>query len=192
VKVTPTQLPDVLVIEPTVHRDERGWFFELFHEERWAELGLPAEFRQDNQSRSNRNVLRGLHYQLERPQGKLISCSSGEALDVAVDIRVGSPTFGRWVAVELSADEPRLVWIPPGFAHGFYSRSDATVVQYKCTDVYVPGDDRGILWSDPDVNVNWPTRQPLTSARDRALPRLRDARAHLPQYAPAMARGSAR
>jgi dTDP-4-dehydrorhamnose 3,5-epimerase len=191
-KVTPTGVPEVLLIEPVVHRDERGWFFEAFRDERWAEQGLPTTFRQDNQSRSNRGVLRGLHYQLQHAQGKLISCLGGSAFDVAVDIRVGSPSFGKWTGVELTADKPQLLWIPPGFAHGFYARSDATVIQYKCTDVYVPWDDHGILWSDPELQIDWPAKQPVMSKRDRGLPTLQQARENLPRYSAARAREPAR
>jgi dTDP-4-dehydrorhamnose 3,5-epimerase len=191
-KITRTTLPEVLLIAPVVYRDERGWFFELFRDERWAEQGLPTNFRQDNQSRSNRGVLRGLHYQLQHAQGKLISCVSGSAFDVAVDIRVGSPTYGKWVGVELSADEPRLLWMPPGFAHGFYARADATVIQYKCTDVYVPWDEHGILWSDPELKIEWPETHPILSPRDRDLPTLRAARNNLPRYGTAFTSEPAR
>jgi dTDP-4-dehydrorhamnose 3,5-epimerase len=191
-KVTPTALPEVLLIEPVVHRDERGWFFEAFRDEHWAERGLPTTFRQDNQSRSNRNVLRGLHYQLQHPQGKLISCISGSAFDVAVDIRLGSPTFAKYIGVELTADKPQLLWIPPGFAHGFFARSDATVIQYKCTDVYAPWDDHGILWSDPELQIAWPAKEPLMSKRDRDLPTLQSARPNLPNYSAALAKEPAR
>ena len=185
-------MPDVLLIEPVIHRDERGWFFEAYRDDAWAERGLPTTFRQDNQSQSKRDVLRGLHYQLQHPQGKLISCVNGSAFDVAVDIRVGSPTFAKYVGVELAADKPRLLWIPPGFAHGFFARSDATVIQYKCTDVYVPWDDKGILWSDAELKIDWPSQRPLMSKRDRELPTLRDARPNLPQYSSALARQPAR
>jgi dTDP-4-dehydrorhamnose 3,5-epimerase len=185
-------LPEVLLIEPVIHSDERGWFFEAFRDERWAEHGLPTNFRQDNASRSKRGVLRGLHYQLQHPQGKLISCISGSAFDVAVDIRLGSPTFGAWIGIELTWDKPQLLWIPPGFAHGFYARSDATVIQYKCTDVYVPWDDHGILWCDPELKIEWPAQAPFLSPRDRDLPTLRQARANLPHYTAAFAKDSAR
>jgi dTDP-4-dehydrorhamnose 3,5-epimerase len=191
-KVTPTRLPEVQVIEPQVFEDERGWFFEAFRDERWAERGLPTNFRQDNVSRSQRHVLRGLHYQLQHPQGKLISCISGSAFDVAVDIRVGSPSFGKWIGVELTSDKPALLWIPPGFAHGFYARADATVIQYKCTDVYVPWDDHGILWCDAELKIGWPAKEPTLSQRDRELPTLQQARANLPRYSAAFAKDSAR
>ena len=191
-KIIPTTIPEVRLIEPDVYRDNRGWFFESFNEERWSAAGLPTEFRQDNQSHSNRDVVRGLHYQLRRPQGKLISCVRGSAFDVAVDIRVGSPTFGRWVAVDLTADRPELLWIPPGFAHGFYARSDDTVIQYKCTDVYVPSDEYGILWNDAELAITWPGRKPQLSQRDRDLPPLAAAHPNLPEYAAAFARSSAR
>jgi dTDP-4-dehydrorhamnose 3,5-epimerase len=180
VKITPLAIPEVQLIELDVHRDERGHFLELFNEERFAKHGLPTEFRQDNHSLSRRDVLRGLHYQLRHPQGKLLSCVRGRIFDVAVDIRVGSPTFAKWVGRELSEDRPELVWIPQGFAHGFCAMSGTAEVQYKCTDVYVPEDEHGIVWNDADLNIAWPIEKPVLSRRDWALPKLRDA--ELPQY----------
>jgi dTDP-4-dehydrorhamnose 3,5-epimerase len=191
-KFTPTELPEVLLIEPVVHRDERGWFLEAFRDDRWAERGLPVSFRQDNQSRSKRGVLRGLHYQLQHPQGKLVTCVAGSIFDVTVDIRLGSPTFGKWTGIELGADRPRLLWIPPGYAHGFYALSDDTVIQYKCTELYVPWDDRGVLWSDRDLQITWPSTTPLVSKKDRELPTLRQARPYLPQYPAVFAKEPAR
>jgi dTDP-4-dehydrorhamnose 3,5-epimerase len=184
VKVTALEIPEVLLLELDVFRDERGHFFERYHEERFAKHGLPTEFRQDNHSRSRRSVLRGLHYQLRHPQGKLVSCIRGRIFDVAVDIRVGSPTFGRWVGVELEEEKPELMWIPPGFAHGFCALSGMAEVQYKCTDLYVPHDDRGVLWSDPELHIDWPITDPILSKRDRVLPSLRAA--ELPIYAAPM------
>jgi dTDP-4-dehydrorhamnose 3,5-epimerase len=182
VKVVETTLPGVLIVEPRVFRDGRGFFMETFNAERYAACGLPTEFRQDNHSRSTRGVLRGLHYQLHRPQGKLVSVVRGRVFDVAVDIRRGSPTFGRWFGTELSDEAPRAVWIPPGFAHGFCTLSEVADFVYKCTDVYVPEHDRGILWSDPSIGIDWPVGDPLLSDRDRALPLLSDAGSALPDF----------
>lgn len=181
-KVTPTQLPEVQLIEPRIFEDERGWFLEEYQDARFQEHGLPTRFRQDNRSRSTQGVLRGLHYQLQRPQGKLISCVYGAVYDVAVDIRRGSPTFGRWVGVELDADEPRLLWVPPGFAHGFCVLSALAYVSYKCTDVYVPADERGVLWCDPAIGIEWPIAKPILSAKDRANKPLRECMDELPEY----------
>ena len=181
-RVVTTALPEVLLIEPPLFRDERGWFMELFHDARMAELRLPAAFAQDNLSRSTRNVLRGLHYQLEYPQAKLISCCDGEIYDVAVDIRRGSPTFGRWIGVTLSSEDPRQLWIPSGFAHGFCVTSDRATVLYKCTVPYAPADDYGILWEDPTLGITWPVAAPMLSERDRRHPTLAQAEQRLPVY----------
>lgn len=189
-KVTPTALPEVLLIELDVFPDERGFFVERYHEERFAKLGLATVWRQDNHSRSRRGVLRGLHYQLRRQQGKLISCVSGSVFDVAVDVRAGSPNFGKWVGVTLSGDKAQLLWIPPGFAHGLLALSEHADVNYKCTELYSPADERGILWCDPDLKIQWPASSPILSARDKGLPALRDTR-DLPQFSVAPARGAA-
>jgi dTDP-4-dehydrorhamnose 3,5-epimerase len=181
VKVTRTALPEVLLIDLDVYTDERGHFFERYNEERFRKHGLPTNFCQDNSSRSRRGVLRGLHYQLLRPQGKLVGCTRGEAFDVAVDIRVGSPTFGQWVGFTLSEQTPQVMWIPPGFAHGFCALSDVVDIEYKCTELYDAADDRGVLWSDPELRIGWPLPQPLVSKRDRELPLLRAA--ELPVFA---------
>jgi dTDP-4-dehydrorhamnose 3,5-epimerase len=183
VKITPTRLPEVLVIEPRVFGDDRGFFLEMFNDERFASHGLPAVFRQDNRSRSACGVLRGLHYQLEFPQGKLVTAVHGEIYDVAVDIRVGSPTFGRYAAVTLCADTPRFLWVPPGFAHGFCVMSESADVVYKCTELYRPEDERGVLWSDPGIGIEWPVSDPLLSDRDRQYAVLDAARVDLPRYA---------
>lgn len=180
--VKPLAIPDVLLIDLDVHKDDRGHFYERFNEERFKAAGLPTQFRQDNHSRSRQGVLRGLHYQLKRPQGKLISCTHGSAFDVAVDIRVGSPTFGKWVGVDLVDERPQLLWIPPGFAHGFYAVSNVAVLEYKCSDIYVASAERGIRWDDPDIGIAWPLEQPILSARDLALPFLSTATAQLPRY----------
>ncbi len=180
-KVTPTSLPEVLVIEPKVFGDARGFFTETFHAERYAEAGLKLPFVQDNWSRSGKDILRGLHFQLPRPQGKLVMVVRGAVFDVAVDIRKGSPNFGKWAGVELSGGSPKQFWIPPGFAHGFCTLTDEVDLLYKCTDLYFPSGDRGVLWNDPDLKIDWPVQEPKLSAKDSAAPRLKDAPA-LPQY----------
>lgn len=174
-KVTETALPGVLLIEPDVFRDQRGLFWESYHAERYAKFGVPAQFVQDNWSRSVRNTLRGLHYQLRRPQGKLVWVTRGEVFDVAVDLRRSSPTFGRWLGVALSGDNPRQLYIPPGFAHGFCVMSEVADFAYKCTDIYVPGDERGLHWNDPALGIQWPIAEPLLSAKDSDFPTLKNA-----------------
>ena len=181
-KIHETSLPDVLLLEPRVFRDERGFFLETFNAARFAEHGLPTEFVQDNHSRSARGVLRGLHYQRRHPQGKLVSVVRGEIWDVAVDIREGSPSFGRSFAITLDEDSRRLLWIPPGFAHGFCVLSDGADVLYKCTTLYDAADDRGIRWNDPALSIDWPIADPILSAKDRALPSLAEAAGALPAW----------
>lgn len=184
-KIHHTALPGVLVLEPRLFRDERGFFYEAFNADVFAmhaDVGLPTRFVQDNHSRSTEQVLRGLHFQLERPQGKLVTCVHGVIFDVAVDIRVGSPTFGRWISETLSGDEPRYLWIPPGFAHGFGVLSPVADVVYKCTELYSPSDDRGVLWSDERIGIEWPIRDPLTSVKDQRYDGLDPNRSDLPQY----------
>ena len=177
--VTPTAIPDVLVIEPKVFGDSRGFFLESWNQRAFAAAGIPAGFVQDNHSRSARNVLRGLHYQLRQAQGKLVRVIAGEIYDVAVDIRRSSPTFGRWVGLALSAENRRMVWVPPGFAHGFLVVSEAAEVLYKATDYYAPEHERAIAWNDPELAISWPLAgQPVLSARDAAGTRLRDAEAY--------------
>jgi dTDP-4-dehydrorhamnose 3,5-epimerase len=154
--VIETALSEVKIIEPKVFGDERGFFLESWNAGRFAEAGLPTSFVQDNHSRSARGVLRGLHYQLVNPQGKLVRVVSGRAFDVAVDIRASSPTFGHWIGIELSAANKRMFWVPPGFAHGFLSLEDGTDFLYKCTDFYAPEHERSILWSDPAIGIDWP------------------------------------
>lgn len=182
-KITPTDLPEILLIEPDVHRDARGFFLETWHAEKYAAAGLDEPFVQDNHSLSQRNTLRGLHYQLARPQGKLIRVSAGEIYDVAVDIRRGSPTFGRYVGVHLSASNFRQLWIPEGFAHGFCVISETAEMQYKCTDLYDPTSAFAIAWNDPEIGIPWPTETPILSDSDRSATRLRDFTAQdLPVY----------
>ena len=168
-KVTPTALPDVLLIEPRVFGDERGFFFESWNRRAFAEAGLEAEFVQDNHSRSSHNVLRGLHYQIEHAQGKLVRVVAGEVFDVAVDIRRSSPTFGRAVGIKLSADSKSMLWIPPGFAHGFLVLSDDAEFLYKTTDYWYPEHERTLLWNDPALAIAWPLDgPPKVAAKDAA------------------------
>lgn len=168
-KVTPSALPEVLMLEPRVFGDDRGFFLESYNKRMFRELtGIEADFVQDNHSRSARNVLRGLHYQLQQPQGKLVRVIVGTIFDVAVDLRRSSPRFGHWMGDYLSAENKRMLWIPAGFAHGFLALSDATEVLYKTTDYYAPSHERSVLWSDPDIGIDWPrTGEPLVSDKDR-------------------------
>ncbi len=165
-QVTPTNIPDVLIIEPDLFGDERGFFMESWHVDKYRELGIEATFVQDNHSRSRGGVLRGLHYQLKHPQGKLARVISGSVYDVAVDIRKGSPTFGQWVGVELSGDNHKQLYVPPGFAHGFCTLSESADFLYKCTDFYAPEDEHGIIWNDPDISIEWPGDDFIVSGKD--------------------------
>ncbi len=182
-QVLPTPLPGVLIFEPRVFSDERGYFFESYHEQRYSQAGLQRRFVQDNHSRSIQGTLRGLHYQLHHPQGKLVRVTLGEVFDVAVDIRQGSPTFGQWFGTYLSADNQRQMYIPEGFAHGFCVTSEVADFLYKCTDFYVASDDRGIFWNDPELKISWPISQPLLSLKDAArLPLSKMSADDLPRY----------
>ncbi|TRZ90786.1 MAG: dTDP-4-dehydrorhamnose 3,5-epimerase [Rhodocyclaceae bacterium] len=166
-KVIPTAIPEVLLLEPKVFGDERGFFYESWNRRTFAELGLDADFVQDNHSKSQRNVVRGLHYQIEHVQGKLVRVTAGAVYDVAVDLRRSSPTFGNWVAFTLSAEDRRMAWIPPGFAHGFCVTSESAEFIYKTTDYYSPADERTLLWNDPQLAIPWPlTGEPLLAAKD--------------------------
>lgn len=169
-QIQKTDIPDVMIIEPKVFGDDRGFFFESFNERRFAELtGTSPHFVQDNHSRSARNVLRGLHYQIRQPQGKLVRVTSGEVFDVAVDMRRSSPTFGRWVGVTLSAENKRQLWIPEGFAHGFVVTSESAEFLYKTTDYWAPEYERSVRWDDPAIGIRWPLQgAPLLSAKDQA------------------------
>ncbi|MCM2306963.1 MAG: dTDP-4-dehydrorhamnose 3,5-epimerase [Sulfuritalea sp.] len=168
-KVVPTAIPDVLLLEPKVFGDERGYFYESWNKRTFAELGIDAEFVQDNHSKSQRNVLRGLHYQIEHAQGKLIRVTAGAVYDVAVDLRRSSPTFGQWVGFTLSAEDKSMAWIPPGFAHGFCVTSDFAEFLYKTTDYWSPAHERTLLWNDPQLAIPWPlTGAPLLAAKDVA------------------------
>lgn len=175
--VLQTDIPEVLIIEPQVFGDDRGFFFESFNQQRWQEkTGLSTTFVQENHSRSARNVLRGLHYQIRQPQGKLVRVIAGEVFDVAVDLRRSSPAFGRWAGVHLSAANKRQFWVPEGFAHGFAVLSEAAEFLYLTTDYYAPEYERAILWNDPDLGIDWPLAdQPLLSAKDQDATLFRDA-----------------
>jgi len=175
--VIQTTLPGVLILEPRVFGDERGFFFESFNQKTLAELaGIDTPFVQDNHSRSARNVLRGLHYQIQQSQGKLVRVTAGEVFDVAVDIRKSSPMFGKWVGIHLTAENKRMMWVPPGFAHGFLVLSDYAEFLYKTTDYYAPEFERSIAWNDPDLAIDWPLdADPQLSAKDKAGMALKDA-----------------
>jgi dTDP-4-dehydrorhamnose 3,5-epimerase len=171
VRFRPTEIPDVQLIEYSVFEDHRGFFFESWRADEFATVGLTLPFVQDSHSRSTRGVLRGLHYQIPRPQGKLVRVIAGEVLDVAVDLRRSSPTFGRWVSAALAAANKQALWIPPGFAHGFYVVSDVAELVYKSTEYYAPAHERSIRWNDPRLNIRWPIKPgtpPILSARDAA------------------------
>jgi dTDP-4-dehydrorhamnose 3,5-epimerase len=177
-----TELPGVVLAQPDVFRDERGFFLETYHAAKYTAGGIAATFVQDNHSRSARGTLRGLHAQLTKPQGKLVRCVEGEIWDVAVDIRLGSPTFGRWFGATLTAENFHQLYVPPGFVHGFCVLSASAQVEYKCTALYEPGDEIVIAWDDPDLAIAWPVTDPLLSARDRAGLRLADVHERLPSY----------
>lgn len=184
-RVSATALPGVLLVEPKVHRDERGFFLEVHHQARYAAHGIPGPFVQDNHSRSvELGVLRGLHAQRRFPQGKLVRCIEGRIFDVAVDIRRGSPHFGRWAAVELSAHNCHQLWVPPGFAHGFLVVAAPAQVEYKCTALYRPEDEVSVLWDDPTIGVDWPlgANAPILSAKDRGGETLARLETRLPVY----------
>jgi dTDP-4-dehydrorhamnose 3,5-epimerase len=167
-----TDIEGLIVVEPNVYPDKRGFFTETFQAQRYAEAGINCAFVQDNMSYSTRGTLRGLHFQINRPQAKLVHVISGEIFDVAVDLRPGSPTYGKWAGVDLSGTNHRQLFIPEGFAHGFYVLSDTAYFAYKCSDFYTPDDEGGVLWSDPDIGIRWPAGEPIISTRDLDLPRL--------------------
>jgi len=174
----PTDIPDVILIRPRVFEDERGYFLETWEHRKFTAGGIPQPFVQDNHSRSVRHVLRGLHYQVQQVQGKLVRAVTGTIFDVAVDIRRSSATFGRWVGVELSDQNHQMLWVPPGFAHGFLVLSETADVMYKCTDFYAPKSERSLLWNDPEVNIRWPLPAgitPIVSGKDALAPRLPEA-----------------
>ncbi|MDO9041279.1 MAG: dTDP-4-dehydrorhamnose 3,5-epimerase [Desulfocapsaceae bacterium] len=173
-KVTQTPLAGLLIIEPKVFGDERGFFLETWSRKRYQEVGINVDFVQDNLSFSRRGVLRGLHFQNPQPQGKLVYVLQGEVFDVAVDIRKGSPTFGRWHGIVLSSENKRQFWVPPGFAHGFCVTSESALFTYKCTELYAPAHERSILWNDPNLAIDWPVTEPQVSDKDRLAPLLAD------------------
>lgn len=182
-KVTPLRLPGVLRIEPKVFGDERGFFLETWQQARYAEAGVPETFVQDNLSRSRQGILRGLHLQHPHGQGKLVYVIEGEVFDVAVDVRVGSPTFGAWVGDTLSSETKRQLYIPPGFAHGFCVTSENAIFAYKCTEAYHPETELGVAWNDPALGIEWPIDSPTLSQKDAGFPRLADIpEAKLPRY----------
>jgi dTDP-4-dehydrorhamnose 3,5-epimerase len=180
-----TELPEVLVVEPKVFPDQRGFFLETFNEPRYRDAGIAGPFVQDNMTWTRKGVLRGMHYQLKYPQGKLVAAIHGEIFDVAVDIRRGSPTFGKWVGVTLNDENRRQIWVPPGFAHGYCVLSDYAYVTYKCSDVYHPEDDYHLSWNDPAIAIDWPVAEPVLSEKDRVNRTLADLDAGdlLPRYA---------
>ena len=173
-----TELEGVLLIEPRVFKDKRGVFLETYQQDRYEKSGIPCAFVQDNLSFSVKNTLRGLHFQVEHPQAKLVQAITGEIFDVAVDIRKDSPTFGRWIGVHLSEENRRQLFVPEGFAHGFCVLSDTAHFLYKCSDFYAPGDEGGIRWSDPKIGIEWPVSDPIISEKDLGLPHLADFPAH--------------
>jgi dTDP-4-dehydrorhamnose 3,5-epimerase len=181
-KFVPTDLPGVVIIEPDVHKDARGFFLETFHEKKYADARILGPFVQDNHSHSARGTLRGLHAQLRHPQGKLVRAVSGEMFDVAVDIRKGSPAFGRWTGVTLSGDNFRQLYIPPGFAHGFCVLSEEVDVEYKCTDFYDPSDELTVLWCDPKIGIQWPVTTPSLSKKDAEASPLAALHDRLPSF----------
>jgi dTDP-4-dehydrorhamnose 3,5-epimerase len=180
-----TRLPGVFEIRPKIFRDSRGFFLETYHRARYSDFGIADIFVQDNHSRSVKHTLRGLHYQLHHLQAKLCRVVEGEALDVAVDIRTGSPTFGKWASVLLSAREQNQIYIPAGFAHGFVALVESVQLVYKCSDFYAPDDEHGIIWSDPDLGIEWGVSNPIISAKDSTFPRLTEIpKELLPKYSP--------
>jgi dTDP-4-dehydrorhamnose 3,5-epimerase len=182
VEITRCPIPGVILITPTVHGDARGFFFESYNARDLERIGIDAHFVQDNHSRSAKGVLRGLHYQLEHPQGKLVRVAAGAIFDVAADIRVGSPTFGQWFGAILDDVKKQSLWIPPGFAHGFCVLSDSADVLYKATEFYAQPDERGIIWNDPLLAIAWPTSTPILSAKDQAYEPLKNVASELPRY----------
>ena len=179
-KVVQAELPGVLLIEPDVFRDTRGFFLESYNQRKYRELGIDAEFVQDNHSRSGRDTIRGLHAQHHHPQGKLVRVIEGSIFDVVVDIRRGSSSYARWIGMRLSADNFVQCYVPPGYAHGFCVLSEIAQIEYKCTDFYYPDDELHILWDDPEIGITWPTANPLLSDKDCAGKRLRDLIDRLP------------
>lgn len=175
----PTKIPDVILVEVPRFGDQRGFFMEIYHAKKFWDGGISAKFVQDNHASSQKNILRGLHYQLKFPQGKLVRCIQGEILDVAVDIRKSSPTFGKWVGEILSSENGKQLYVPPGFAHGYVVRSENAEVEYKCTELYHSEDDYGIFWNDPEIGIDWGIENPILSKKDKEQPLLRDIKEKL-------------
>lgn len=183
IRFTETILSGVTIIEPQVFRDNRGFFWETFHQRKYAEAGIDREFVQDNHSHSSRGTVRGLHYQIKHAQGKLVYVVIGEIFDVAVDLRRGSPTFGKWFGLILSEENKKQIYVPEGFAHGFCVLSETADIMYKCTDFYSPEDEGGIFWADPELGINWPVKDPIMSGKDLRNPTLKDVPLdRLPSY----------
>ena len=180
-KVIETSLPGLLLVETKAFGDERGFFLETYHVDRYAAAGIPSPFVQWNFAHSRKGVIRGLHYQLGSPQGKLVQVLQGEVFDVAVDLRASSPTFGRWEGFTLSSGNHHQLFVPEGFAHGYYVLSDSADFAYQCTDYYAPQEERGVRWDDPDIGIDWPERERLISPKDLAYPQLRDMPGELPK-----------
>ena len=181
-KFIPSNIPDVILIEPKVFGDHRGFFMETWQRNTFAENGIDFDFVQDNHSKSSQGILRGLHYQIQQPQGKLVRVVQGTVFDVAVDMRQSSPTFGQWVGYELSAENHHMLWVPPGFAHGFYVMSDSAEFVYKCTDYYAPEFERSLLWNDPHLAIDWQlvdNKAPVLSDKDAQAPMFSDAQKFL-------------
>lgn len=181
-KFEPTRLPGVVLVKPDVHRDDRGFFVECYHERKYAEGGIGTRFIQDNHSRSGLGTLRGLHLQHPNAQAKLVRVATGSVFDVAVDVRVGSPTFGQWVGAELTAENQHQLFVPEGFAHGFAVTSETADFEYKCSDLYAPDSEVVVRWDDPAIGIDWPIETPVLSARDADAPLLADVSEHLPRY----------
>ena len=180
-EIIKTSIPEVIVFVPPVFTDSRGYFLETYQQQKYAQAGIPKPFVQDNQSYSTKNVLRGLHFQLRHPQGKLVRVIQGSVFDVAIDMRKNSPTFGKWHGEILSAENKRQMYVPENFAHGFCVLSDSAEFVYKCTDFYVPGDEVGLIWNDPQIGVKWPIEQPILSDKDAMLPSWEDVLELLPE-----------
>jgi len=175
----PTKIPDVILVEVPKFGDHRGFFMETYHEKKFSDGGISTKFIQDNHASSQKGILRGLHYQLKYPQGKLIRCIQGEILDIAVDIRKSSPTFGHWVGEVLSAENAKQLYVPPGFAHGYLVLSEHAEVEYKCTELYHPEDEYGVLWNDPAIGIDWGVNNPILSEKDKQQPLLKDMKKKL-------------
>ena len=182
-QIEDSEISEIKIITPQIHKDDRGYFFESYNANDFKKLGLPTNFLQDNQSYSKKGTLRGLHYQLKYQQGKLVRVIKGEVFDVAVDIRQGSPTFGKHVGVYLSDKNNKIMYIPEGFAHGYVVLSETVIFQYKCTEIYHPEDEYGLLWDDKDLNIQWPVKNPILSNRDKNLPTLQSVnKKYLPKF----------